>query len=155
MCRAAAAIATLVVALTLLSCGGGESEEDRVTAAIESMQDDMAAGRIAAVCAAMTTRPQRQIGSIGHARTPTTCERDVRELVLSTENAALSDDEDGLRSTAKPRVLSVDLDEREDAGVATMTLGADPFRIELVKEGDRWKLDDFLGALAPPPGALR
>lgn len=154
--RLSATVALLAaLASTLTSCGGGESgEEERVVAAIEAMQRDMAAGNVRAVCAALTDRPRRQIGSVGHGRRPTTCERDVRELVLSSGLSAAGE-EAGLRRTAKPDVVAVAIDPGGDRAVATLTLGAGPFRVELARERDRWKLDDFFGAVAPPPKDLR
>lgn len=148
--RAVVILATCAVALA--ACGGA-SEEDQVVAAIETMQEDMAAGRVEAVCASMTDKPQRQIGSMGHGRIPTTCARDVRELVVGTEVAGPTQ---GLRRTPKPDIVDVHVDERRDRAVAMLKLAAaDAFRVELAKEGGKWKLDDFFGVLAPPPKDLR
>jgi hypothetical protein len=154
MTRASLGLVLAFAAFTATSCGSSETEEDRVVAAIERMQGDMAAGKMRAVCAAMTRTPKRQIGSAGHGRKPTTCERDVRELVLNTEIASGSRRE-GLRRTPRPEVVSVDIGSGGMTAVATMTLGDDPFRIPLTKEDDKWKLDDFFGASAPAPKDLR
>jgi hypothetical protein len=146
------AFALIVIAGT--SCGDSETEQDRIRAAIERVQGDMAAGRVKAVCSAMTTRPQRQIGSVGHGRKPTTCERDLRELVQSTDTY-LGSPTVGLRRARKPNVLAVDIQPGGRKASATVTLGVDRFDIALAKEDGDWKLDDFFGASAPAPQELR
>ena len=144
-----------MVALGLVSsCGGGETEPQRATEAVESLQGDMAAGRLEAVCAAMTERVHRQIGSIGHGRRPTTCERDLRDLVEGTHAAAGAGDGESLRRAPRPEVVDVAVGRAGDAAVATLTLGGDPFRVPLAKEDGEWKLDDLLGATGPIPRAL-
>jgi hypothetical protein len=144
-----------VIAFTTASCGGHETEHDRVSATVDHLQEDMAAGRYEAVCSAIATRPRRQIGSVGHGRKPTTCVHDLREFVQGTETPSGSR-ESGLRRTRKPDIVAVRIDPDDHKATVTLSLGrGDPFRIPLVKEHGDWKLNDFFGVEAPPPKALR
>lgn len=120
--------------------------------AVRELEEDLAAGRVAAVCDRLTERAARQIGSVGHRRTPTTCVRDLREFLYVTSAA---DGEVPLRRAPMPEVVATRIDRGGASAVATVTLGGDPFRLRLAREGGRWKLDDFFGAVAPPPRPLR
>lgn len=147
---------TAVAGLVLIGCGSAApTEEDRVTDAIERLHDEMAAGRIGAVCDGLGWRVRWQIGSIGHGRKPTTCDRDVRELVLSTEQAALAGGGKDLRKTRRPDVVDVAVAPGARTAVATLSLKGEPFEVSLAKRDGEWRLDDFFGAQSPPPKELR
>lgn len=141
----------LVVASALAGCSG-QNDEEQVADAVQAMQDHMAAGDFDAVCAAMTARPKRQIGTIGHGRRPTTCPRDVREMVLTAELQAPGD---GLRDSKRPAIRSVRVDPSGERALAVLTVDGGAFHVELAKEDGEWKLDDFFGAVAPPLPDLR
>lgn len=155
--RIRACVACLVLATPLLGgCGNGDAnDEARVTAAVEALQRDMAAGRIEAVCTRLAERPRRQIGSVGHGRRPTTCERDVRELVSSTDQAAAAGLGLSLRSGPKPRVVDVAMSQGGEMATATLAIGGETFDVPLVRRGDDWLLADFFGAQAPAPKELQ
>lgn len=152
----ASALALALISAALSACGGGgeESEQDRVADAVTQLQDDMRAGRIRAICAALTDTAQRQVGSVGHGRKPTNCEDDMREFVVGTELNSGSDFT-GLRKAKRPDVVEVELAADGRTAVAVLASGGDPFRLPLAKTGDRWKLADFFGAAAPAPKDLR
>lgn len=145
-------MAAMAATVLAASCGGGETEDDRVTAAVVKLQDDMAAGRFGAVCAALSARSQRQVGTVGHGRKPTTCRRDLRELVQSSE-AYLGTPIPGLRRTRRPDVVGVEVDGAK--ATVSLALGSDPYEMPLVKEAGTWKLADFFGAVGPPTRELR
>lgn len=143
------------VAVALPSCGGSTSDEDRVESAIVELQREMTAGRVAGVCAGLTDRPKRQIGSVGHGRKPTTCERDLRELLASTETSTGFDEVPSLRRARRPKVVGVELDPSGNRAVATLSLGGNRYPVPLAKQDGSWKVDDFFGAVAPAPKELR
>jgi hypothetical protein len=143
------------LSLTLAACGDDTSEEDGVTEAIAELQQAMAAGRPAAVCDRLAERPRRQIGSIGHGRKPTTCVRDLREMVFNDDRATAAYGGDPLSSGPRPKILEVEVAGDGRVAVATMTLGSGPFEVELVKQDGVWKLADFFGAQAPAVKELR
>ncbi len=157
----AAAILLVLVMAVVAGCGGGESEEDRATAALEGLHEDLAAGRFDEVCEGMTRRPRIQIGSVGHKTQPTTCERDLRKFLAEMkENAAAYGDaadkrRADLQHAPRPRVVAMDVAGGGDKAVATLTLGNGQYRVPLAQEDGEWKLADFFGAVGPPPKALR
>ena len=148
------AIPVLALGFAVGGCGEEETEEDRVVAAVEQLQEDLADGDFRAVCEGMTERPKRQIGSIGHRRKPTECRFDLSDYVrqMKESGAVYGRDED-LRRARRPQVTDVNV--RGDRAVATMTLRGEPFRVPLAKREAAWKLDDFFGAIGPPPRPLR
>jgi hypothetical protein len=151
-------LAALVFVLTVVgaSCGGDQTEEDRVVAAVEQLQEDMAAGKLRDVCGALTGRVQRQIGSVGHGREPTVCWRDLEEFENQDRQTAAVEEIEGLRRGPKPDVLEVRIARDGRSAVAKASFGDDsPFPIRLKRERDDWKLDDFFGAQAPAPKELR
>lgn len=145
-------------AASLVSCGGdSQTEEGRVRAAVEALHEDLAAARLAEVCAAMTRRPQRQIGSVGHDRKPTGCGRDLRALLQSTRSATRASDGavSDLSRAERPEIMDVDLDGAGRLATVTMALGGGEYSVPFVKQDGEWRLDDFFGADGPPPEALR
>jgi len=141
--------------LHLVACGGSaDSEEARVAAVIAKLQEDLAEGRISAVCAAISDRSKRQVGSVGHQRKPTTCRADLGDLVRASRSLQGSTIK-GLGETAAPDVLGIAIPPDGGTASVTMTLGERPFRVPFVREKGSWKLDDFFGATARPPADLR
>lgn len=136
-------------------CGESESEQNRVASAVVGLQQDMRAGRVREVCAGLTETAQRQVGSVGHGRKPTTCVADLREFVVGTETGAAAADFEGLRTARRPEVVDVAISGDGGTAVVTLALGDDPFRLPLVKSAGRWKLDDFFGAAGPAPEELQ
>jgi hypothetical protein len=140
------------------ACGSEtETEEDRVGAAIEDAHEALAEGRLTDVCAAMTERPKRQIGSVGHARTPTSCERDLRDFLKGLRDAAEASGEvNDLTRAPRPRVKAVRLGRDGKSATAILVVpGGTPYDVPLVKQDANWKLDDFFGASGPPPRAFQ
>lgn len=155
----AAVVAAVAVAVMLGACGedgDGETERDRIAAVVEQMHEDLSAGKVAEVCAAMARRPRVQLGSVGHNRRPTTCVADLREFVKGTEQAVgLGGEPNPLHTTERPRILDVAIQRGGRVAMVTMSLGADPYAVPFVKEGEQWKVDDFFGATGPTPKGLQ
>jgi hypothetical protein len=145
----------LALGLAFAVAGCGESEEDRVRSAIEGLQSDFAARDFAAVCAALAERPKYQIGTVGHGRKPTTCERDLRELVAGLgENPGLGEDRrPDVAKLPKPAVDDVEL--KDDRAVASLRLADDLVDVPMVRRGGDWKLDDFWVVTGPVRRDLR
>lgn len=149
-----------VVALALAmaavgGCGAGPSDEDRIADTVGQIQDDLRAGKLSAVCARMTARPAREIGSIGHDTQPTTCPQDLAEMLRQLEHPAISEDRWTPRDAARPAVSRVSIDPAGGVATVAMSLGGDTFDVRMRERGGAWKLDDFFGALGPPPKAFR
>lgn len=138
----AALAATFVV-------GCGENDAERVAAKIEALQTDLAAGDVAAVCANLAARPQRQIGSVGHDRRPTTCERDLRAFVKQLRTGAELTGAEPFdpRRLRRPQLVRVDVDG--DRALARMRLDGQPLDVPFVEEEGRWKLDDLFVVTGP------
>lgn len=154
---ALAVLASLAVP-GVVACGeGSETEEDRVTAAVEQLHEDLSAGRIREVCAAMTARPQRQIGSVGHGRKPTSCDADLRELLqgMRASAQAAEDPSMDLSRAQRPEVVDVVFGRGERDATVTLKLDRGEFRVPFAKRDGDWRLADFFGAQGPPPRALR
>lgn len=147
---AAAVIAAAAVALA--SCG--QTEEGRVVAVVEQLQEDFATGDFAAVCEAVTVRTARQIGAFGHGGEATICTRDVLAWMESDDLVAGSGG-DAMKRARKPEVVDVTVGADGDSATVVLTFGGDPFEVPMVRVDGEWRLDDFLGASAPPPRALR
>ena len=148
----------IACASSFVSCGDDpQTEEDRVRAAVDALHEDLAEARLAEVCAAMTRRPQRQIGSVGHDREPTGCGRDLGALLQSTRAATRASDGavSGLSRAERPEVMDVELDGAGRLATVTMALGGGEYSVPFVKQDGEWRLDDFFGADGPPPEALR
>jgi hypothetical protein len=120
------------------------------------LQEDLGAGRLAAVCAALAPKPQLQLGTIGHGRRPTTCVRDLRSFIVGVKtSSAIYGEEVDLRRVARPRVTEVRIASGGARAKATMTLGGDPFDVPLVLRDGSWKVADLFGVVGPPPRALQ
>lgn len=154
--RVLAIAALLLAGLALAACGDrAPTDEQRATAVLDDLWSDLAAGRIGAACAALAERPRREIGSVGHGRKPTTCRRDLRDLVLTTQEAAAAGNGSALGRGPRPRVVEVRITGDGRSADAILALNGGRFRAPLVKHGDEWLLADFFGSIAPAPRDLR
>lgn len=152
---AACAAGTLLLTLGLAPGCGGDDDENRIRATIDRLQDDFAAERVAAVCDALGERPKAQIGSIGHSRQPTTCERDLRGFFGNLDYRSFSKGEPvpDLRRNPKPEVVDVEISG--DSATAHLSLQGKPLDAPFVKEGGEWKLADFWIVTGPVRRDLR
>jgi hypothetical protein len=115
---------------------------------VERLQSDLRRDRVEAVCSAMTKRPARQVGSVGHHTRPRNCPDDLYKLVMSSR-ARDGVPVKGLGQTPPPKVASVEVDASRAKATATLTFGHQPFDVPFVKRNGRWALDDFFGAIGP------
>jgi hypothetical protein len=152
--RLASCAAVALVALGAPACGG-ESDAEQISALIGNLQEDFAAERVGAVCAALGERPKIQIGTIGHETRPTTCERDLRKLLGGIDYTAFSRGEPvpDLRRNPKPEVVEVEVSG--DSAMAHLSLEGKPLEAPFVKEDGEWKLDDFWIVTGPVRRDLR
>jgi hypothetical protein len=150
----ATAVAVGVLGLQVTSCGSSPGESSRVADAVEKVQDDLVAGRFAAVCAAMTDRAKLQVGTVGHDVRPTTCRADLRRLVTASRTLNGSSVK-GLGQTLRPHVAGVRI--RPDGATAVVEMGSDekPFDVLFAKDRGKWRLNDVFGAVAQPPKDLQ
>lgn len=138
-----------VLALTLGATACGESDEDRVRAAVESLQEDFAAGDIVAVCDAMSDRSKQQVGRVGHQRKPTTCRRDMLALLNSIPRQAMfyGETAPNLRRLPKPEVTGVEISGTK--AIAETDLNGHPLSIPMIERDGEWQLDDFFVITGP------
>jgi hypothetical protein len=146
--RNVGAVLTLMAALGAAGCEGG-GEEEQLKSAFEGLQEDFASHDAAGVCERVSERAKEQVGSLGHNR-PTTCARDVRRLFGWVKDETALDAGGG----RAPRFAAAKVDGDEAVVRVTLTTYAKS-RVEFVREGGEWKLDNFFGITGPPPIDLR
>lgn len=151
---ALAAVASACLACSFAACGGTD-DADEIAKVMSALQDDLAERDVEAVCAALGPKPRYQLGTIGHDRKPTTCERDLRDYVAGMEKAALLANRPmpNLRRTPRPRVARVEVDG--DRAVAVTRLTGDRLDIPFVKDDGDWKLGDLFVVTGPVRRDLR
>ena len=129
----ATTVAALVAAFALAACGddndGGSADEDQITAAIERAATS---GDPAACTDAQTQKFVEQTsGGASAAAAVKQCEADAADT--PADDVEVSDIEvDGDTATA-------------NAAVTGSTFDGQTLDLALVKEGDRWKVDEFKG----------
>lgn len=136
-----ATAAALIAVVAGQGCGGGtdgEAEEKQVRSAYAQLQARFEAKDTSGVCARISRKAKRQVGSMAHTQ-PTTCQRDVRQLFKWIKTDA----------TARPKLLRVTVDG-DKATVRTRLSESSTGRIPFVEEDDKWKLDNFFGITGPP-----
>ena len=129
-------MATLLLGMLALSaCGDGAGKERAIRKTVESYYAAFAAKDAASVCGSMSDSAKRQMdeapGTAGKG-----CEQ-VMRLVFSSVGSRL----DVLREA---RVADVAING--DRATATVDFRNQAGRLGLVREGERWKVDDVGGA---------
>jgi hypothetical protein len=154
---ATAMVAAGVLALVAGACGGGSERTDaeQIDEAMATLQEDLADGNVEGVCAALGPKPRYQLGTIGHDRRPTTCERDLRDYVAGIEQAALISQRPVPRLGAGPHPAVVRVEVSGNRATAVTTLEGDRLDIPFVREDGAWKLGDLFVVTGPVRRDLR
>jgi hypothetical protein len=123
---------TLAVALTTLAigCGGGDSDEDKITATVE----DFASANIdedwPQACAQITEQARQQLAKASKALGGKgSCEQALKVLVTRLDEAEVK------KQLKDPKVTAV----KVDGDKATVKVNGESTK--LVKDGDDWLLD--------------
>jgi hypothetical protein len=151
--RAAALLATALLALTAASCGddsgdGGQSggDEQQVRSAVDGLYDALGDYDAEAVCERMTPAAQKQLaqGGIGtKASEDATCAESFGKFL------ALAKKSGGLKRTLTAKVGKVEVEG--DKATVTVAFGAQKGPLPLEKIDGEWKV----GILAAPSGGAR
>lgn len=119
-------LAVGMIALAVVGCGGGESDEDKVTSAIEDAYSAFADGDAASFC--------EQLSSDYRG--------DFEEYYGGCDNATIG--------KVLGDVEGAEIDQLENPVIAKVRIRGDSAEtavngddLEVIKEGDDWKLDDF------------
>lgn len=146
--RVGLAVLSAICALAATGCGDSDETDGaaaEVRATYARLSDDLAGGRLAAACAALTARAARYVGALAHG-VPRSCEQDLRRFfeLMGTREGSL----------APPRVVAVRIDGVRATVVARDRRGQ-TVRLPFVQDGGGWKASNILGVTAPPTPDVR